>query len=126
METWNQRLAHAIAESDYKPHQLAQALNIKTPSLSAWIGAGNIQPAKNLTGENLVRVCQLLNIRPEWLMFREGQMRPAPKRDISDEMQRIFDTLEEIDRINGTEREDAIYFINRLLHKDARQDKKVG
>jgi hypothetical protein len=119
METWNERLAQAIAASDYKPHQLAQALNIKTPSLSAWIGAGTIQPAKNLTGENLIRVCQLLNIRPEWLMFREGPMRPAKSTTISTEMAAIISELEILDAKGGNEREDALYFLNRLLKRES-------
>jgi hypothetical protein len=119
METWNDRLAHAIRESDFKPHQLAQALNIKTPSLSAWIGAGSIQPAKNLTGENLIRVCQLLDIRPEWLMFREGAMRPPKKTTITPEMAAIIAELELLDAKGGNEREDALYFINRLLKRES-------
>lgn len=125
METWNERLARALAESEYNPHQLAQTLRLKTPSISAWLGAGTIQPAKNITGENLLRVCQLLNIRPEWLMFREGPMRPVSGK-LSAEMLRVFEALEAIDRAGGSEREDALYFVNRLLRKDARAQEKVG
>lgn len=125
METWNERLAKALKESEYNPHQLAQALGVKTPSVSAWLGSGTIQPAKNITGENLLRVCELLNIRPEWLMFKKGAMRPAPTK-ISDEMAEIISALQDIDRMQGTEREDAVYFINRLLRKDVSQQKKVG
>jgi hypothetical protein len=115
MTTWNERLAQALAASEYKPHQFAQALGLKTPSISAWIAAGSIAPAKNLTGENLLRVCKLLEIRPEWLMFNEGPMRPPPRRGLSPEMQEIFETLERIDREGGKERDDALYFMNRLL-----------
>ncbi|TCK87331.1 helix-turn-helix domain-containing protein [Paraburkholderia sp. BL9I2N2] len=125
METWNTRLAKALAESEYKPHQLAQALGVKTPSVSAWLGAATIQPAKNITGENLLRVCKLLNIRPEWLMFKEGAMRPSSSK-LSDEMLEIIERLKEIDRIQGSEREDAVYFINRLLRKEDRSQQKAG
>ena len=77
METWNQRLAQALEASDIKnPSHLAAALGIKAPTVSAWIGAGNITPAKDIKGDNLLRVCTILDIRPEWLMFREGPMRP--------------------------------------------------
>lgn len=125
MDTWNERLAKALAESEYKPHQLAQALGVKTPSVSAWLGAGSIQPAKNITGENLLRVCELLSIRPEWLMFKKGPMRRASE-NLSEEMGAIISALQEIDRSGGTEREDAVYFINRLLHKDVSQQRKTG
>lgn len=126
MTTWNERLSKAMGESHYKPHQFAQALGLKTPSISSWIGAGSLPPAKNLTGENLLRVCKLLNIRPEWLMFNEGPMRPPPKHGLSPEMQEIFDTLERLDREGGKERDDALYFMNRLLGAGSKEEKKVS
>jgi DNA-binding Xre family transcriptional regulator len=126
MDTWNSRLAAALKESEYNAHQLAQAMGLKAPSVSAWIGAGTIQPAKNITGENLLRVCQLLNVRPEWVMFKEGPMRPPSRLTLSNEMLSVIAALEEIDRNGGTEREDALYFINRLLRKDASQERKAG
>lgn len=126
MTTWNERLAQALAASEYKPHQFAQALGLKTPSISAWIAAGTIAPAKNITGENLLRVCKLLEIRPEWLMFDKGPMRPVRNTHISDEMKAVIDALIRIDAIGGSEREDALYFINRLLTKDDRQKRNVG
>jgi DNA-binding Xre family transcriptional regulator len=125
MDTWNERLAFALAESDYNALQLAQALGVSAPSVSAWLGSGAIQPAKNITGENLLRVCELLDIRPEWLMFKKGPMRPASVK-LSAEMSAIIATLQEIDLKNGTDREDALYFINRLLQKSASQHTKTG
>lgn len=78
MEKWNDRLAAALAESHYNANQLAKELKVSAPTVSAWIGAAGITPARDIKGENLLLVCRLLNVRPEWLMFREGQMRPAP------------------------------------------------
>jgi DNA-binding Xre family transcriptional regulator len=125
METWNERLAKALRESEYNPHQLAQELKVASPTVSAWLASGSIQPAKNITGENLLKVCELLNIRPEWLMFKKGAMRPISSK-LSEEMAEIVAALHDIDRTQGTEREDAIYFINRLLRKDVSRQKKVG
>jgi DNA-binding Xre family transcriptional regulator len=125
MDTWNERLAKALAESEYNAHQLAQAMKVKTPSVSAWLGSGSIQPAKNITGENLLRLCELLHICPEWLIFKKGPMRPLGAK-LSEEMAAIVAALQEIDRSGGTEREDAVYFINRLLHKDVSQQRKAG
>lgn len=78
MEKWNDRLAAALAESPYNANQLAKELKVSAPTVSAWIGAAGITPARDIKGENLLLVCRLLNVRPEWLMFKEGSMRPAP------------------------------------------------
>lgn len=127
MRTWNERLAYALAESDLNANKLRLELGVSAPTVSAWIGAGTIKPAENITGENLLKVCRLLNVRPEWLLFREGQMRPSVvNTQISDEMSAIIDALKEIDVTGGSEREDALYFINRLLAKDVRKKSNVG
>lgn len=117
MKTWNDRLARAVAESDYRPQQIAKELNVSPPTVAAWIGAASIRPAKNITGENLLQVCRLLGIRPEWLMFEEGPMRPEKSANISPEMAQVLAELADIDAKGGEEREDALYFLNRLLNR---------
>lgn len=117
MKTWNERLARAVAESEYRPQQIAKKLNVSAPTVAAWIGAASIRPAKNITGENLLQVCELLGIRPEWLMFEEGAMRPPKDAKISPEMAQVLAALAEIDAKGGEEREDALYFLNRLLNR---------
>jgi hypothetical protein len=124
MDTWNTRLAAALAESDYSPNALATALGVSAPSVSAWIGAGTITPARNLTADNAIRVCQLLKIRPEWLLFREGPMRPADQGNLSPEMKEIITALMSIDQTKGPVRDDAIYFINRLLRPENKGSQK--
>lgn len=126
MDTWNTRLAKALAESDYTANALATALGVSAPTVSAWIGAGTITPARNITGENTIRVCQLLDIRPEWLLFREGAMRPINQGNLSPEMREIITALMEIDQTKGSEREDAIYFINRLLRPENKSSQRIG
>ncbi|CAG9262146.1 helix-turn-helix domain-containing protein [Paraburkholderia caribensis] len=69
METWNKRLARALNESDYTPHSLAAELGVKAPSVAAWIGAASITPARDIKADNLLKVCQLLKVRPEWVVF---------------------------------------------------------
>ena len=126
MDTWNKRLATALAESDYTANSLATVLGVSAPTVSAWIAAGTIKPALNITGENLIRVCQLLKIRPEWLLFREGAMRPADQGNLSVEMKEIIAALTEIDQMNGPAREDAIYFINRLLRPENKSSQQIS
>lgn len=116
MKTWNERIATAIAESDYRPQQIAKELGVSPPTVAAWIGAASIRPAKNITGENLLQVCRLLEIRPEWLMFGEEPKRPTQSRKISQQMAHVIGKLIEIDSKDGEEREDTLYFLNRLLN----------
>jgi transcriptional regulator with XRE-family HTH domain len=126
MDTWNKRLATALAESDYTANALANAMGVSAPTVSAWIGAGTITPARNLTAENAIRVCQLLNIRPEWLLFREGSMRPTDQDNLTPEMWEIITELMEIDKIKGPVREDAIYFIKRLLKPEDKGSQQIS
>lgn len=70
MDTWNKRLAQAVAESKYTPNGLASELNVSAPTVAAWIGAAKIKPAQDITANNLFRVCKLLDVRPEWILFR--------------------------------------------------------
>lgn len=77
MDTWNKRLAAALAESPYTANRLASELGLSAPTISAWIGAGSISPAKDIKADNLLRVCAKLGVTPEWVMFKEGPMRPS-------------------------------------------------
>lgn len=126
MENWNQRFAHALAESDFNKNRLALEMKVSGPTVSAWAASGTIKPAETIDGRNLLKVCKLLKIRPEWLLLREGPMRPSPRRDLSPEMLAVIEVLEELDRQGGAEREDALYFMNRLLNAASRGEQKVG
>lgn len=128
MKTWNERIALAIEESEYGGRggreQIAKLLNVSPPTVAAWVGAASIRPSKNITGENLLQVCELLNIRPEWLMFARGPMRPAKSDKTSPEMAALIDHLREIDSKGGIDREDALYFLNRLLSRESNMSVK--
>lgn len=129
MDTWNKRLALALEQSDYTANSLATAMGVAAPTVSAWIAAGTIKPALNITAENAWRACQLLKIRPEWLLFREGAMRPMDQGNLSAEMREIIAALIDIDQMKGPARDDAIYFINRLLrpeNKSSQQSSNIG
>lgn len=118
MRTWNERIALAIDESPFRREQVAKELGVSPPTVAAWVGAASIRPAKTIAGDNLLKVCDLLNVRPEWLMFERGPMRPAKSDRTSTEMAELIERLREIDSKGGTEREDALYFLNRLLIRE--------
>lgn len=123
-KTWNERLARAVDESGFRPQQIAKELHVSPPTVAAWIGAASIRPAKNITGENLLQVCRLLGVRPEWVMFDEGPMRPEKSNKISAEMAQVVGALADIDAKGGEEREDALYFLNRLLNRESKMSIK--
>lgn len=124
MRTWNERIASAIAESEYRPQSIAKELGVSPPTVAAWMGAASIRPAKNITGENLLQVCRLLDIRPEWLMFAEEPKRPTQSAKISPQMAQAIAKLIEMDLMGGEDREDALYFLDRLLNRGSTMAQK--
>lgn len=119
METWNQRLALALAEKierdeNYSPSRLAKEVGVSAPTVASWIGAKNITPAININAENLFKACECLGVRPEWVLFRRGPKHPvgtsepASGRTLSPEMQAIVESLIDIDSDESSKRRRAI------------------
>jgi len=75
MKNWNERMAKAIEDSPHTPNAFANKIGIKAPTVSAWIGAGNITPAANITAENLFKACDELGVNPRWIVTGHGPMR---------------------------------------------------
>ena len=94
METWNNRLAKALKNSGMTKSAVAAETGVSVPTLSAWVGAGNITPATTITAENLIRVCRVLKVRPEWILFREG----PPEVDADSE--EFFDDFAMLQRLD--------------------------
>lgn len=126
MDTWNKRMARALADSGYTPNSFAVALKVSAPTVSAWIGAGTITPAEHIKGDHLLRACALLGISPRWLLYKQGPMRGIEQAKLTDEMQQIIDALIDIDRIDDARRTDIIFWINRLLRPDTQGDQKTA
>ena len=53
-----------------------------------------------------------------WLVLGKGPKRTENKAKISPEMAQVIALLVDIDAKGGTEREDALYFLNRLLARE--------
>lgn len=71
METWNKRLTKARADIGWSKTKLAQEVGVSNPTVTDW-ESGDI---KKLEAENLLKICEVLSIRPRWLQFGEGGMR---------------------------------------------------
>ncbi len=70
MKTWHERLRYAREEAKIRPTDLAKAIGVSNATVSDW-ESGEI---KKLEGENLLKVCDFLNISPNWLIFEKGEM----------------------------------------------------
>ncbi|MCF2133891.1 MULTISPECIES: hypothetical protein [Mycetohabitans] len=79
METWNKRLALALRQSGLSANAAAKKAKVSAPTFSAWIAAGNISPAKDIRADNLLTVCEVLDVRPEWVVFGRLPMRRGDK-----------------------------------------------
>lgn len=75
MQTWNTRLAKALEELEVSANSLAVRLGLPSPTIYAWLGSGHIKPTKRISAEHLFMICKELGLRPEWLLFGEGDQR---------------------------------------------------
>lgn len=73
METWNKRLTQAREDLGWSKTKLAQEVGVSNPTVTDWEN-GDI---KKLEGENLLKICDVLHVRPRWLQFGEGSMRDS-------------------------------------------------
>lgn len=72
METWNERFKEALEGSEYTANALARKLSVSAPTVSAWAAMAGVNPAKNITAENLLKACDLLGVRPDWVLWKRG------------------------------------------------------
>ena len=70
MNTWHGRLKFARENAGIRPTDLAKEVGVSNATISDW-ESGEI---KKLEGENLLKVCDVLNISPNWLIFEKGDM----------------------------------------------------
>lgn len=78
METWNARLLRALEQAGMTRSALAQAVGIASPTISAWFGTESRPHLKSIRAEHMFDACRVLGVRPEWVLYGEGNMREAP------------------------------------------------
>lgn len=62
---WNQRLQQARTAAGISKAEVAKRVGVSPPTVTDW-ESGEI---KKIDGENLLRVCSVLGVAPDWLMF---------------------------------------------------------
>lgn len=70
MNTWNKRITIAREAAGLTKTKFALKVGVSNATVSDW-ESGII---KKLEAENLLKVCEELNIAPRWLQFGEGEM----------------------------------------------------
>lgn len=79
MKTWHQRLMQSLNDSSVSASDLARLVKVKPSSVSDWLSG----KTKKIEGENLINVCNALNISAEWLIFGKEKAFKA-NQDFSD------------------------------------------
>lgn len=94
-------MAKALAESSYEGNvnRFSAQVGVSAPTVAAWVGAASIKPAQDIKATHLMEACRLLNVRPEWVLYEKGAMRPG--EDIGNPDEKIPDenVLREINQL---------------------------
>ena len=71
-------MAKALADSIYEGNvnRFAADVGVSAPSVAGWVAAASIKPAQDIKATHLMKACRLLNVRPEWILYESGSMRP--------------------------------------------------
>ena len=72
MQTLQERISESLRRAGMRPADLARRAGVKRATVSLWLNG----PTKTLSGENLTRAAQALNVDAHWLSTGEG--RPDP------------------------------------------------
>jgi len=87
--TFAERMSLAIKEAGKTLQQIADLAGTSKGQVSQWQTAGKVQ-VENIKAHVLERVCEVLKIRPRWLMYGEQPMRPA--RNAGGKAAQLWDT----------------------------------
>lgn len=72
--TWHTRLTQARTARKIKKIDFARRVGVSPPTVTQWENG----ETKKIEGENLVKVCRILNISADWLLYGTG---PGPSGD---------------------------------------------
>lgn len=68
MEQWKTRLKEARLKKGLNKTELAKAIPVSNPTVTDWEKSVDSGGIREITGPNLVRVCEVLSITAEWLI----------------------------------------------------------
>lgn len=77
MEEWKQRLKSARLAKGLNKTKFAKAVGVSNPTVTDWEKSAGDGGIKELSGLNLTKVCQVLDVTPGWLLH--GEEAPPPR-----------------------------------------------
>lgn len=72
MRTLSERLAYALENADMKQIELARAIHVNRTSVNDWLSG----KTKNIRGDTLLKIANVLNVDPLWLSTGRGKVEP--------------------------------------------------
>lgn len=70
---WFERLRQAREAKEFKKAHFAKAIGVQPPTITEWERGDTVTPS----AANVMKICQVLNITPEWLM--QGPSNPTER-----------------------------------------------
>lgn len=81
MEEWKQRLKSARVGKGLNKTEFAKAVGVSNPTVTDWEKSAGDGGIKELSGPNLTKVCQVLEVTPGWLLH--GEEAPSAPVDLA-------------------------------------------
>ncbi|AQG98569.1 hypothetical protein A9R05_06775 [Burkholderia sp. KK1] len=110
MENWNKRIAIRRQEVGLSKSEFARRCEVSAPTVNDWEN-GDI---KKLEASNLLKICQVLDVDPWWMMFGDESKTSKKKdfRPVSNEAERLIQC---VIRFDGTEAASKFYRLHTGL-----------
>lgn len=80
MEEWKQRLKQARIDKGLSKTAFARLIPISNATATDWEKSVELGGIQEITGPNLVRVCEVLSVTPQWLLDGVGHDAPTATR----------------------------------------------
>lgn len=109
----SERLHHVLSETGIDQVELARVMGVTKGAVNQLLNGG----IKSLKLEYAAGIQERFGYSAVWLVLGKGPKFLEASTKISPEMAQVFAALAEIDAKGGEEREDALYFLNRLLNR---------
>lgn len=68
MSTFTQRFASLLSERGWTAEEAARHLPVSAVAVRGWAGQAGVRPVADPRASHLLAICDLFQVRPEWLM----------------------------------------------------------
>lgn len=108
---WYERLSQARQAKGLKKAHFAKAIGVQPPTITEWERGDTVAPS----AANVMKICQVLNITPEWLMSGPATGEDGiPTRTYFGTNDQIAEAVRLMEKMPAYELAQAIGIINTL------------